>query len=135
MKINQYYLKGLLEAFESSDTPTTDIQKLAKRGFSCEEDTFIFHLQILSDQNFVKPEQGNSLGYEKSAGGNVSWSVIPLRLTAQGDEFLEALCNNEVWGAIKSEFKDASIGTLWRVSKELIEGYAKKKVTTLLGAD
>ncbi|MDP2607735.1 MULTISPECIES: DUF2513 domain-containing protein [unclassified Oceanobacter] len=135
MKIDQEYLKGLLEAFEASNTPTTDIKKLEHAGFSYQEDKFIFHLSILADQNFVEREQGHGLGYLKGADGNISWSEVPLRLTAAGHEFLEALRNSEVWDTIKSEFKDASIGTLCRVSKDLFEGYTKKKVTSLLGRD
>jgi hypothetical protein len=132
MKIDQVYLKELLEAFESSGTPTTNIRELSQKGFDNQTDAFIFHLQILEDQRFVKSEHGYDLGYEKGMDGHISWSVIPLRLTAQGHEFLEALRHSEVWETIKTEFKDASIGTLWRVSKELLEGYTKKKVTSLL---
>ena len=136
MKINQDYLKGLLEAFESAEEPTTDIRELQDKGFSYAENDFIFHMQILAEKNLVAPEQsGYGIGYSKGIDGHISWSLIPLRLTVHGHEFLEALRNKEVWETIKSEFKDASIGTLWRVSKELLEGYTKKKVTTLLGVD
>lgn len=135
MRIDHEYLKGLLEAFEASDTPTTDIRELENVGFNCQEDKFIFHLRILADQNLVQREQGHGLGYQKGADGYVSWSVVPLRLTVFGHEFLEALRNSQVWNTIKSEFNDASIGTLWRVSKELLEGYTKKKVISLLSAD
>lgn len=135
MKIDQDYLKGLLEAFEASDNPTTDIEELEQAGFGYQEDKFIFHLSILADQNLVQREQGYGLGYRKGTNGYISWSVVPLRLTAAGHEFLEALRNSEVWNTIKSDFKDASIGTLWRVSKELLEGYTKKKVISLLGVD
>lgn len=135
MRIDQEYLKGVLEAFEASHTPTTDIQELEQAGFSYQEDKFIFHLSILADQHFVEREQGDGLGYRRGVDGYISWAVVPLRLTAAGHEFLEALRNSEVWDTIKSEFKDASIGTLWRVSKELLEGYTKKKVTSLLGVD
>jgi hypothetical protein len=43
MKIEQDYLKGLLEAFESSDNPTTDIQELNEKGFEHLNNQFIFH--------------------------------------------------------------------------------------------
>jgi hypothetical protein len=49
------------------------------------------------------------------------WSVIPLRLTAQGHEFLEALHNSKVWGMIKTKFKDASLGTLALAAKLALE--------------
>lgn len=133
MKIEQEYLKGLLEAFEEANSPTTDIGELEKKGFSYQEDKFIFHLRILADQRLVERENGTGLGFSKGAGGDISWSVVPLRLTASGHEFLEALRNSKVWETIKSDFKDASIGTLWRVSKDLLEAYTKQKVTDLLG--
>ena len=123
----------MLEAFEAAEKPTTDIKELQTRGYNYEEDNFIFHLQILSDEQFVEPESGTGLGYTKGADGSVMWSVIPLRLTARGHEFLEAIRNSEVWDTIKTEFKDASIGTLWRVAKQLLEGYTKKKITALIG--
>jgi hypothetical protein len=135
MKINQEYLKGLLEAFQLAEKPTTDIKELKAHGYSYEDPEFIFHLQILADQNFVVRENGSGLGFTKSADGIPFWSVVPLRLTAYGHEFIEALKNSEVWDTIKSEFSEASIGTLWRVSKELLEAYTKKKITSLLGAE
>jgi repressor of nif and glnA expression len=135
MKIDQEYLKEMLEAFQSAENPTTDIQELEQKGLKYLENAFIFHLQILADQGFVQREQGDGLGYRKGAQGDVLWSVVPLRLTAQGHEFIEALKHSEVWDTIKSEFQDASIGTLWKVSKGLLEGYTKKKVEALIGSE
>ena len=134
MKIDQSYLKGMLGAFESAEFPTTDINELANKGFKNSEDAFVFHLQILEDQDFVQGEQGHGLGYTKGAGGDIFWSVVPLRLTAQGHDFIEALNNSQVWDTIKTEFKDASIGTLWKVSKGLLEGYTKKKIEALISS-
>jgi ABC-type sulfate transport system permease component len=62
----------------------------------------------------------------------MSWAVLPLRLTARGHEFIEALRNKEVWVTIKRSFKEASISTLWNVSQKLIEAYTKKKIEALL---
>jgi Hypothetical protein (DUF2513) len=134
MKIDQDYLKGLLEAFENAEEPTTDIEELQRLGFNYEDDKFIFHLQILADRMLVEGEGDNKnfLGYEKGIDGYTSWGAIPLRLTANGHDFIEALHNKEVWETIKSEFKYASIGTLIKVSKELLEGYAKKKIAALM---
>jgi len=134
VKIEQIYLKDLLEAFESAKGSMTNIQELNDKGFNCQEEIFIFHLRILADQKFVEGEKGVGLGYSIGANSNVSWSVVPLRLTAEGHEFIEALQNREVWNTIKSDFKDASISTLWDVSKELLEGYTKKKIEALINS-
>lgn len=73
MKIDHEYLKGLLEPFEASDTPTTDINELGRAGFSHQEDKFIFHLSIPADRNLVQGEQGDDLGYRRGVDGYVSW--------------------------------------------------------------
>lgn len=135
MKIDQEYLRGLLKAFEAADKPTTDITELESRGFSKSDDRFLFHLTILEDQCLVEGDKDIGLGYQRSVDGFISWGAIPLRLTASGHSFLEALHNKEVWETIKTNFKDASIETLWKVSKELLEGYTKKKISELLGND
>ena len=135
MKVDQDYLKGLLEAFEAANAPTTDIIELKTRGFDYNDDKFVFHFQLLADRDLVRAEDGGVLGYVKGADGFLSWSVIPLRLTATGHDFIEALRNKEVWAAIKSHFKDASMGSLVNISKQLLEGYAKKKLSSLLDQD
>lgn len=135
MKIDLDYLKSLLGAFQDAEGPTTDIDELKAHGFDYAEDRFIFHLQILHDKGLVELEDGHGLGFYKGIDGHVSWSVLPLRLTASGHEFIESLDNKAVWETIKTEFKDASLGTLLRVSKSLLEGYLKQKVETLLKSD
>jgi hypothetical protein len=89
MDIDQEYLKGLLTAFQKSEKPTTDIRALQKCGYDYDEDRFYFHLKILHDKGLIEPETGFHLGYDKSADGHVMWSVIPLRLTVKGHDFLK----------------------------------------------
>lgn len=134
MKINQEYLKGLLEAFQLAKNPTTDINELKVQGYGNEVPDFLFHLQILADQNFIVRENGVGLGYRESSDGLPFWTVVPLRLTASGHDFVDALKNREVWEIIKSNFSEAPIDTLWKVSKELFEAHTKKKINLLLGA-
>lgn len=90
MEIDQEYLKGLLMAFQESEQPATDIRALQKRGYDYKEDRFYFHLRILYEKNLIEPETGYDLGYQKSSDGCVLWSVIPLRLTARGHDFLKS---------------------------------------------
>lgn len=133
MKIDIDYLKGLLDAFQAAEKPTTDIEELKNRGFDYTDDKFIFHFQIFEDRRLIEGEDGGRLGHTTTGGGSVVWSVLPLRLTANGHDFIEALDNKQVWETIKSEFKDASIGTLLKIAKELFEGYVKNKVAGLIG--
>lgn len=58
----------------------------------------------------------------------VFFDEVPLRLTASGHDFLEAIRNKEVWATLKSGFKDASIGTLVTVSKKLLNRALTKQL-------
>lgn len=134
MKIDQEYLKGLLEAFEAAPEPITDIQQIKGAGFDYEDDRFLFHMQILNDQGLVAREDGEpGVGALRGADFHLSWAVLPLRLTAGGHAFLEALRNKEVWQVIKTKFKDGSIKTLVDVAGKLLEGYTTKKIQEILG--
>ncbi|HDG1704604.1 TPA: DUF2513 domain-containing protein [Kluyvera ascorbata] len=129
MKIDQEYLKGLLEAFEASDTPDTDINELNERGFNCETDEFLFHMRLLEDRQLITRTDGrDGFGAVESLDGMVHWAVMPLRLTAIGHDFLDALRNQEVWATLKTGFKDASMGTLMTVSKELFNRALAKQL-------
>ncbi|RJO69643.1 MAG: DUF2513 domain-containing protein [Myxococcales bacterium] len=135
MKIDLEYLKNLLEAFESAETPVTDINELKEKGFLENEDVFLFHLQIMEDEGLVQGKPDGGLGYTRSISGGVYWSDVPLRLTSQGHQFLDSLRNKEVWNAIKTGFKEHSIGTLLTISKDLLNGFLKKKVSALIDED
>jgi uncharacterized protein DUF2513 len=134
VKIDQDYLKKLLEACQASEKPTFNIMDLKAAGFDYDEPQFEFHMKILNDQSFVELDNGDTgIGLTKSMDGFLSWSVMPLRLTASGHQFIEALENKDVWAAIKRGFKDASIDTLQSVALKLLDGFAQKKIDALLG--
>jgi hypothetical protein len=134
VRIDQDYLKKLLEACQASENPTFDIEDLEAAGLDYNDKQFEFHMMILTDQGFIEQDDGApGFGLTKGLDGYLSWSVLPLRLTASGHQFIEALSNKEVWAAIKRGFKDASIATLKSVSLKLLDGYAKKKIDELVG--
>lgn len=133
MKIDPDYLKKLLEGFESAPNPVTDIRYLKSVGFDYEDNLFIFHIAVLKDQGLIEREGGKpGFGFVRSADGIPTWSVVPLRLTSHGHDFLEALRNKEVWATIKEHFKGGSIGTLVDLSKKLLESYTTKKLAQIL---
>jgi hypothetical protein len=134
MKIDQDYLKSMLQAFQGSARPTFYVSDFRDQGFDFHEDRFVFHIELLNDQEFVvRDDQRAGVGLQNNMDGSNSWSLVPLRLTSQGHEFIETIENKEVWQTLKTNFKDASIKTLWEVGKKVFEGYAQKKVESLLG--
>jgi hypothetical protein len=134
MKIDHDYLKKLLETCQGSSTPTFNIEYLVDHGIDYHDFQFEFHMKLLDDQGFIEQDDGDSgFGLYKSLDGMASWAVLPLRLTATGHQFAEGLANKEVWAAIKTGFKDASLSTLKRIVPQLIDAYAKKKIDNLIG--
>jgi hypothetical protein len=77
VKIDQDYLKRLLEACQASEEPTFDIEELKAAGFNCDDPRFEFHMMILADQGLIEQDDGSpGLGLEKSADGSYhQWSV------------------------------------------------------------
>ncbi|MBY5300984.1 DUF2513 domain-containing protein [Citrobacter freundii] len=133
MKIDHEYLKGLLEAFEASGEPHTDIIKLQEAGYDYSTYEFLFHMRLLDDRNLIARTDGKyGIGFFEAADDGGSWGVMPLRLTAGGHDFLDALRNKEVWNTVKTGFKDASIGTLVDVSRRLLDGFIQKKIDGIL---
>ena len=129
MKIDHEYLKGLLVAFEDSPEPTTDIQALADAGFNYEDPRFGFHMALLDDMRLIERDDGDpGIGRVSGIDGFSSWSALPLRLTANGHEFLEVLRNQEIWSTIQRDFKEASLDTMYRVGRGLLSRFIQKKL-------
>jgi hypothetical protein len=106
MKIDHDYLKKLLEACQASVTPTFDIKDLDAAGFDHNDAKFEFHMAILDDQGFIQQDNGDpGFGLTKSMDGFSSWSILPLRLTASGHDFLDTVQNPEVWSKTKAAAK------------------------------
>ena len=129
MKVDQDYLKAVLNAFLDGERSFVWPQDILDAVGSDMDDRFLFHMQILEDQRFVEClDRTRGLGYEIHLGGQFEWRSHPLRLTAAGHEFAEALNREDVWTVLKSEFKEASVETLYRVGRSLLEAYAKKQI-------
>jgi len=76
----------------------------------------------LYDKGFIEAENGTyGFGFEKGGDGFVQWSVIPLRLTASGHEYIESISDPQIWATLKSKFKNGSIETWQIAAKELLE--------------
>jgi hypothetical protein len=63
-------------------------------------------MAILDDQGFIQQDDGDpGFGLTKGIDGFLSWSVLPLRLTASGHDFLDTVQNPEVWSKTKAAAK------------------------------
>jgi hypothetical protein len=93
-------------------------------GYS--NDQVYYHLKLLDQAYLVEAE-------DSSDDDSIVWGATCL--TNQGHDFIDSLKQESIWSTIKSEFKDASLSTIVSVTKQLAEGWAKKKVESLLNAN
>jgi hypothetical protein len=132
MKIDQDYLREILNSFIESPRSFIWVADIVERGIDM-DDKFLFHIQILEDQQFVEClDKRSDLGYEITLGGNFEWKSRPLRLTASGHEFTEAINRPEIWEILKDEFSDASLSTLRSTATTLLVAFAKKQINRYL---
>jgi hypothetical protein len=132
LKIDQEYLKIILNTFIDSPRSFVWVSDFIDRGVVM-DDKFLFHIQILEDQNFIEClDKKSDLGYEITLGGEYDWKSRPLRLTAFGHEFVEAINRSEIWAVLKEEFKDSSLSTLKSAAASLLKAFAKKQLNKYL---
>lgn len=132
MNIDTHYLKGLLGVFKSSNTPFTNINKLKEHGFDHDNDSFLFHMQILEDKRLVRASTNNGIGYTHTASGDTAWLTREIRLTSEGHDLASALEINEIWEIINNEFDNEGISVLVKVAIALSENYAMEKINILM---
>jgi hypothetical protein len=121
MRPDPDYLKELLLAFQNASEPTIDIRGLARAGLSHADPKFELHLLLLRDDGYITDDRDGNLGMLRGADRTVQWSVIPLRLTASGHQFAEALGSSKVLATLKEKFVGASISTLQQVAVALFK--------------
>ncbi|MGD9000668.1 MAG: hypothetical protein PVF75_09655 [Granulosicoccaceae bacterium] len=132
MNIDTHYLKGLLGVFKYSNTPFANINHFKEQGFNFEDDTFLFHMQLLEDKDIVRASTGKGIGYTRTTTGEGAWLTRDIRLTSKGHDLAAALERNEVWEIIKNEFHNEGISVLIKVAVELAENYAMGKLNELI---
>ena len=131
MKIDIEYMKKLLVAFEAAKTPVTNLEELEQNGIKYQDDVFHFHFELFVDEALVE-KIGNPYVFGANRDSVTYFCGVHLRLTSKGHDFLKRLRDKNVWGRIKSDFKDNSISGLIDIAKMLGKKYAKKKINKLM---
>jgi hypothetical protein len=120
MKRNMDLVYKILEFTENkSDFTSPELPMI--EGF--DQTIICYHIKILSQARLLEAK-------DWSSDDGPEWVLT--HMTNYGHDFFENLKQKTIWETIKSEFKDASLDTIITVSKQLAEGWAKKKVNALL---
>lgn len=103
---------------------------------SIEENDEVLHIEGFSSKNIESHMKLliEALLVERKSFGVNSFVTTTTKLTWNGHEFLDSIREEEVWNTIKSEFREASMSTIIKVGKDLAEGFAKKKVESILSS-
>lgn len=125
MKPDPEYIKQILTAFQDANNPTTNIEELKAAGLPWDDPKFEFHMMLLHDSGLMESEHGG-IGFSRGADRRIEWSVIPLRLTARGQQFAEALGNGKILQTLKANFAGASITTISQVAVALFKAEVTK---------
>lgn len=120
MKRDMELIRKLLLSIEENP------DQLEVEGY--DEDCIKYHSMLLIEAGLLDGD----VSYYLSNTSIVPDFVSVNRLTWDGHEFLDNIRKEEVWNTIKTEFKDASISTVFNIGKQLTENYAKKKLSSLL---
>lgn len=88
MEIDESYLKSILQAFELSVGPDTNILEIKKKGFPLDDKRFQFHMEILANRNLIQRVDGKSdIGIIRTRGRS-EWYCVPLKITSEGHKYL-----------------------------------------------
>jgi hypothetical protein len=133
VKIDHDYMKKLLEACQASEKPTFDIEELKVAGLEYDDPNFEFHMAILSDKGLIQRDDGDyGFGLMKGMDGHLAWAVLPLRLTAAGQDFIDTVQNPEVWSHVKAAAKKVG-GVGFDLFLQIAKAEAKRFASEKLG--
>ncbi len=111
MRIDNDYLKSIMDVFLEANEPTVDLNDFPMLNLNGEADDsvhqFVFHFELLDDQGFIEPAiETGGIGLQRTSH-DYSWSIVPLRLTAKGHDFASALNKPGVLQELKTTFRDS----------------------------
>lgn len=134
MKIDYQYISEILEVFIESSEPNVDINGF-KQIWEDDENTFFFHILILIDKGIVAGAGRNSSDIGINFSSNTREymvSVLPWRLTAEGNEFASALAKPSIKKVIIDKFKEEGFFAVIDISKKLATKQAEKLLSEVL---
>ncbi|MGR5165422.1 hypothetical protein ACPV4X_26470 [Vibrio owensii] len=127
MRISYEYLAGILSEFLESPEP-----HLSWKNFDGKikenQKLFFFHIFILRDKGLIVGASNPSdIGVEYNGNANMYERYnTPIRLTATGHDFADALSKPSIREVIIDKFKDEGISAVLGITKSLAEKHAEK---------
>lgn len=90
MKPDLELCERILQFFQAQPSGVTDIRKVEEGGFSRADPKSVAHLEYLNKRGLIQRVDGYwGIGLEGGAESFPQWSVVDLRLTPSGQQFLQ----------------------------------------------
>ncbi|MBH03982.1 MAG: hypothetical protein CMP08_07645 [Xanthomonadales bacterium] len=116
MRQDPDYLKLLLNQIQASPEPWPYLSEIENETIEADA-KMLFHLELLEDDGFIKgPEGVKSFAFHRD-GADYLCGDPPIRLTAKGHQFIEAMDQPEIWQTLKAEAPRASVTTMFDIAK------------------
>lgn len=127
MQMNLDEIKRLMCVFIDSDKAHITLNDLGARELKTEHqrDSFIFHIRLLvengliSDQKLVKYSTKH-IGFAEINGVIKRFLPLPIRLTQDGHDFVNALSNEPVFNALKANYQNAPFDVIIGAGRMLL---------------
>ncbi len=133
MKISYDYLSDILSKFLSDREPHLTWTSFSEE-IKNDEKMFFFHIFILWDKGLiVGVSDPNNIGVSFNSPTNTyeTWNT-PIRLTALGHDFAEALVKPSIKEVIVDKFKNEGPSLVIEMTKVLTTKYAEKLLEKII---
>jgi hypothetical protein len=139
VKIDYEYINKILVLILENEHPDFKIDMpgvnlLWDGNGGCKDKKFVFHMEILKDQSFIEnsidPSRG--IGFKRLSGGEINFSITPLRLTADGHQFASDLSKPGVIDQLKTSFMEAGPSEAVRIVLSIGQQILEKRLEKLI---
>jgi hypothetical protein len=127
MRISYEYVAEILSGFLEAPEPHINWSTFESKMRE-DEKLFFFHIFILRDKGLiVGASDPRNIGVEFNGNANLyeTW-MAPIRLTATGHDFADALSKPSIKEVIVDKFKDEGISAVLGIARSLAEKHAEK---------
>ena len=132
MKLDHEIIKKILLAFEKSETPYTDLRKIAElSGIDYTDNRLFYHCELLADQGLIVGQNGSSnigIGSYDFPNDIVNVSLVNIRLSAMGHEYIAAIKKPEIWEKTKKVVGEGGLAIMVETAKSVLQGFINSKV-------
>lgn len=116
MKRDIDLIKEILIEIEESNAPNDIVEiDIPKRN----QEVISYHIMLMKQAGLLDAE---------NVSGTSSFHWIPISLTWQGHEFLDAIRNDSVWSKLKSKLKEQGGSLPFHVVKELAAKFSNELI-------